>query len=578
MTMRGTGTELRIKNSELRIEKRACAKRRAFVFFILTSYFLILNSASVYAGSSVTAKTAALSTASPTATQVGLSVLKRGGNAIDAAVAVAFTLAVVHPQAGNLGGGGFLVYYDAETKGVWTLDFREVSPMAAKREMFATEAAASRTGAQAIGVPGTVAGLDAAHAKFGSRPWKELVEPSIRLAREGFRRDAELVGDLAAAKSERKIDAFPSTAAIFYVNDGNLTQPELSATLQRIADGGKKEFYEGDIAKRLVEGLRLLGGTLGYRDLRDYEPLWRAPIKLRFGDYDLYTVAPPSGGGLVIGETLNILAGYDLRASGFQTPRTIHLLIESQRRAYFDRNRYLGDPVSTRIPYRELLSAERAGLWRKSIDFAAATATMSLGEPGVIREGEHTTHFTITDAKGNIVALTTTLGENFGSGLVAPGLGFLLNNAMDDLTAAPGRANRDGLVQSAVNAVEPSKRIASSLTPTIILKNNKPFLALGTRGGPAIPTTVLQVFLNVAVWGKTLPEAIAAPRWHHQALPEDLQYEQGRAPTATVDALNRLGHGVRAREAIGDVHAILFRDGKLTAVADPRRGGAAGGY
>jgi gamma-glutamyltranspeptidase/glutathione hydrolase len=530
----------------------------------------------LHAGS-VTASKAALSTATPVATQVGLNVLKRGGNAADAAVAVAFTLAVSHPQAGNLGGGGFLVYYDAETKGIWTLDFREVAPLTATRDMFASDASAARTGARAAAIPGSVAGLDAMHRRFGSRPWKELLEPSIRLAREGIRVDAELQRDLEAAKADRKIEQCAATNAIFYAGKTPLVQSELATTLQRLADAGARDFYDGDIAKKLVEAVRAAGGHFGHRDLREYQPVWRAPIKLRFGDYDLYTVAPPSGGGLVIGETLNILSGFDLAASGFQSTKSLHLIVEAQRRAYYDRNKYLGDPSSTRIPYRELLSNERAAQWRKSIDPALATATPTLVEPHAA-EGEHTTHFTIADEQGNIVSLTTTLGENFGSGFVVPGLGFFLNNAMDDFTTAPKRANRDGLVQANVNAIEPARRVASSLAPTIVLRGGKPFLALGTRGGPAIPTTIVQVFLNLVIYRKSLQDAISAPRWHQQDAPEELDYERDRAPQTTVDALNAMGHGVRARDAIGDVHAILFRDGKLTAVSDPRRGGAAGGY
>jgi len=564
--------ESRVQNAELSV--------RFLLLVTLHSALCTLHSPAAFAGSTVTAKSAALSTAHPTATQVGLATLRNGGNAADAAVSVAFALAVVHPQAGNLGGGGFLTYYDAQSKAVWTLDFSPVSPIATKRDAFATDAEAARTGALAVAVPGTVAGMDALHRRFGSRPWKELLDPAIRLAREGIRSDAELTSDLQTARAERKIDKFPSTAAIFF-GDAKpvLVQTDLAATLQRLAEAGAKDFYDGELAKKLVEALKVNGGTIGYRDLRDYEAIWRAPIKLRFGDYDLYTVAPPSGGGIVIGETLNILSGFDLATAGFQTPRALHLMIEAERRAYVDRNRFVGDPASVRIPYRDLLSADRAAQWRKSIDLDRVTVTSLLPEPGSPKlEGEHTTHFTIADAAGNIAAVTVTLGENFGSGLVIPGLGFFANDAMADFSINDGQPNREGLVQSKINQIEPSKRIASSLSPTIVLKNNRPFLALGTRGGATIPTTILQVFLNIVVYGKSLQDAVAAPRWHHQALPEELDYERERGAQATVDALNRMGHGVRARESIGDVHAILFRNGSLVAVADPRRGGAAGGY
>lgn len=499
----------------------------------------------LHGGSTANARKAALSTAHPLATKAGLTVMQRGGNAIDAAIAVAFVLAVVHPQAGNLGGGGFLVYYDAETKGVWTLDFREVAPLAATRELFAKPQA----GALAAGVPATVAGLDAMHRKFGSMSWKELLAPAIALGSEERAADIELETNA----KERKVE-LPKNA-------------ELTATLQRLAEKGANDFYDGDLAKELVEAVRAAGGILGHRDLREYEPIWRAPIKLRYGQYDIFTTPPPSGGGIVIGETLNILGNDDLAAWGFQTPKMLHYLIEAQRRAAIDRARYIADPHGRRIPLRDLLSQQRASAWRKTIEAQRVIATMALAEPSNLKsEAEQTTHFTIADAQGNIASLTTSLGDLFGSGWAVPGLGFFLNNSMNDFSS-------DG-----VNAVGPGKRAATSMSPTIILREGKPFLALGTRGGAAIPTTILQVFLNVVVYGKSLPDAVAAPRYHHQAVPEQMFYERDLAVKKTVDALNDIGHAVAAREPIGDVHAILFLKNRLIAVADSRRGGAAGGF
>ena len=550
---------------------------------------LFVVASDVFAGSTLVATRAALSTATPFSTSVGLAVMQRGGNAIDAAVAVAFTLAVVHPQAGNLGGGGFLVYYEVESKAVWALDFRETAPAASKRDMYlqadGTPSAASRTGALAAGVPGTVAGLAAAHARFGTRPWKDLLVPAASIARDGFRTDVELYRELTEESEERKIDKFPSTAAIFFpggqalMAGSKLVQTDLAATIARIAASGPSEFYEGDTARKLVESMHANGGIISMRDLREYKPVWRAPLKIRFGPYDIYSMPPPSGGGLVLAETLNILSAYDLKKIGFQTVPAIHLQAEAERRAYIDRNRYVGDPAVTRIPFRELLSTERAAAWRNSIDSKRATPTITLMErETTVSEGSHTTHFTIVDEKGNIVSLTTTLNENFGSGFVVPGLGFLINNEMDDFTTAPGKANRSGLIHGGANAIEPGKRMASSMTPTIIFKGSSPFLALGTRGGPTIPTSVLQVFLNVAVFGLSLSDAVAAARYHHQADPERIDYERGRAPQPLVEALHAMGHGVNGREPIGDIHAVGFFDGKIIAVADPRRGGAAGGY
>jgi gamma-glutamyltranspeptidase / glutathione hydrolase len=530
----------RMQNAECKMQKLLL-----FAFCILHFAFSLLVSPSAFA--QVRAKHAALSTASPLATRAGLATLQRGGTAADAAVTVAFTLAVVHPQSGNLGGGGFLVYYDASTKGVWTLDFRETSPRATNRKL-------KPEGILTTGTPGTVAGMHALHEKFGARPWKELLVPAIALAKEGPREDAELTADIAEAKQSRKLDIAKA-----------LPPPELASTLQRLADIGARDLYEGDLAEKLVESVRTAGGILGHRDLREYEPVWRAPIKLRYGPYEIYTVSPPSGGGIVIGEVLNMLAGDDLAAMGFQSTKALHLLVEAQRRAQVDRNRYTGDPLGARIPLGELLSQRRAQRWRSSIA-ARATATTSLTEPTSLNaEGEHTTHFTIADAEGNVVSLTTGLGENFGNGFLVPSLGFFLNDALTDFT-------------SGVNALDPLKRPASPMTPVIVLRDGKPFLALGTRGGAAIPTTILQVFLNVVVHGKSLTDAVAAPRYHHAGVPDTVAYERERAPRPTVEALNALGHGVDSRTAICDVHAILFENGRLTAVADPRRGGAAGGY
>jgi gamma-glutamyltranspeptidase / glutathione hydrolase len=552
---------------------------------------LLVTASSAFAGSEVVATNAALATASPYATQAGLMVLKHGGNAIDAAVAVSFALAVAHPQAGNIGGGGFLVYYDAKSGAVWTLDFREVAPEAAKRNMFVLPdgsiAPASRTGPLAIGVPGTVAGLEAMHRKFGTRPWKELLQPAIALARDGVATDQQLTDDLTQARKERSIDGLPATAALFYPKHDPLPagtrfiQPELASTLTRLADFGPRDFYEGNLADGIVAAIQKSGGILSHRDLREYAPVWRAPIRIRFRDVDIYTMAPPGAGGIVIGEALNILSGYDLVSTGFQTPKSIHLIAEAERRACIDRNKYLGDPSTVRIPYRDLLSDSRAAAWRSSIKPDRVTPTTTLAEPGAtaVAESSQTTHFTIADAQGNVAAVTTTLDDKFGSGFVVPGFGFFLNDAMDDFSVASGKPNGEGLVQGIANAIEPKKRMASSMSPIIVLKNSKPLLAMGTRGGPRIPTTMLQVLLNFLVYDKPIFDAIAAPRFHQQAEPDQIEYERLLTPNATIEALGAMGHGVSiVAEPIGDVQALMFAGGKITAVADPRGHGAAGGY
>jgi gamma-glutamyltranspeptidase/glutathione hydrolase len=520
----------------------------------------IATAAPAFAGSVVVAKHAAIATASPYATQIGLDVLKRGGNAIDAAVAVAFALAVARPDSGNIGGGGFLVYYEASTHAVWTLDFREVAPADAKRDMFA-KGRSSRDGALAAGVPGTVAGLAEMHQRFGTRSWKELVAPAVELARNGVKISDDLTSAATTAKAERQIDFVPQASPF--------VQKELAGTLQRIADKGAGDFYDGEIAARIVESVRAAGGIISLRDLRDYKPVWRAPIRIAFRDFDVYTLPPPSAAGMMLSEELNILSGFDLKATGYQTASTIHLIAEASRRAAIDRDRYLGDPTTSRTPYRDLFSTARAAQWRASINPTRATPTISLTEPSsTIAQSLHTTHFTIADEEGNIAAITTTLGDDFGSGLVVKRCGFLLNNAMHDFATG----------DISPNAIASGRRMATSLAPAIILRRNRPYLALGTAGGNAIPNIVLQTFLNVAIFGKSIADAVAAPRYDQQAAPEDITCERATSPELVRSQLQMMGHGYRLSESIGDVHAIFFEPGRLTAVSDPRHGGAAGGY
>jgi len=507
---------------------------------------VVLSVSPLFAGSVSTGTHAALATSSPYATRVGLAVLQRGGSAADAAVAVAFALAVVHPQSG-IGGGGVLTYYDASSGAVWTLDFRETAPSAIKPGMLGQKASGPMTGA----VPGTVAGLGAMHRRFGTRPWSELLTPAIRLAGEPVSPDADLVADAARARISLA------------------HSPDLAALLERIAAKGAEDFYNGEIAHRIVNEVRKAGGVISLRDLREYQPVWRAPIRVSYRNYDVYAPAPPSSGGLVIGEALNILSAYDLPASGAQTAATVHLLLEATRRATMDRDKYVADPAVRRFPYRELLSSERAQHWRSSIDPQHATPTITLGEPSaVIAAGAHTTHFTIVDAQQNIAAVTLTLGDDFGSGFLIPGCGFFLNDSLRDFA----------LDEKAANSLQPGKRMASSMAPTIILRGGRPFLALGSSGGASIPSVVLQVFLDVAVFGSSIAEAVAAPRFDQQPQPEDMAYELARAPDALIARLHAMGHGLRQQGWLGEVNAVLIETPRITAVADPRRGGAAGAF
>ena len=481
---------------------------------------VLMLASNAFAGSQATATHAALATSSPAATQIGLRILKSGGNAIDAAVAVSFALAVLEPKATGLGGGGFLTYFDAESGGVWTLDFRETAPLTAKIP--------ASKGAVSACVPGFVAGLDAMHSRFGSRPWRELVTPAQLLAKD-----------------------------------------DLAKTLQRIGEQGAHDFYDGELTKKLVEGVQAAGGLLSYRDLRDYKPVWRAPVRIAFRGTEIYTVAPPASGGLVLASVLKILNGLDLGTSGLQSPKTLHLMLEAERRAAIDRDKFLGDPAGGRVPMHDLLSDERAALWRASIDPNRVTPTIALAEPGAsTAPSGHTTHISIVDSHGNVVSMTTSLGDDGGSGFVVPALGVLLNNAMNDFNSTAATPN----------SVQWGNRPASPLAPAIVLRGGKPMLAIGTPGGATITTTLAQILLDMLVFKRSLPDAIAAPRWSQQAVPEEIAYEQGRAPQATLDALSALGHGIRAREPIGDVQAVLIDGRKLVAISDSRHGGAAGGY
>jgi gamma-glutamyltranspeptidase/glutathione hydrolase len=473
----------------------------------------LLFATNAFAGSQVTATHAALATSSPAATQIGLRVMRDGGNAIDAAVAVSFALAVLEPKSTGLGGGGFLTYFDAETGGVWTLDFREAAPAAAKRP-----ASGPFRGAQAAAVPGFVAGLDAMRERFGSRPWRDLIAPAQRLAKD-----------------------------------------DLAKTLQRLGEQGAHDFYDGEIANKLVETVHF-----SFRDLRDYKAIWRAPVRITFRGADIYTVGPPAAGGLVIGEILKIASGLDL-----SRPNYIHLLAEAERRAAIDRDKFLGDPAAGRVPLHDLLSDERAALWRASIDPNRVTPTVGLAEPSATATTpSHTTHVSIVDAHGNVVSLTTSAGNEADTGFNVPTLGFTLNDSMNDFNSTP----------AAPNALAAGNRPASPLSPVIVLRGGKPLLAIGTPGGVTIPTTIAQILLDVLLFNRTPANAIAAPRFSQQAVPEEVAYEQSRAPQTVIDALLAMGHGVRARDAIGDVQAVWIAGGKLLAISDARHGGAAGGY
>ena len=521
-------------------------------------------------------------TAHPLATQAGVDILKQGGNAIDAVVAVAFALEVVLPEAGNIGGGGFIVHRTA-TGEVSALDYREAAPSGASHDMYLDSAGnltdKSLVGHLASGVPGSVAGLHEAWKRYGSLPWATLLAPAIRLA-QGHLLDSARSRDIGYESA--MLARFPASRAQFLVHDSApppgtmFRQPDLARTLQLISDSGPDVFYRGQIADLIVAEMQRGGGLITKDDLGRYRAKWRTPVQLSYRGYHIYSMPPPSSGGVTMGEILNILEGYDTLPA-FGTPAYVHLLTEAMRRAFIDRNHWLGDPDFVDMPLDRLLSKSYAARLRSQIDPQHATPTPPQATSG--SEGMNTTHYSVVDAQGNAAAVTTTLNGGFGSGVTVTGAGFLLNNEMDDFTSAPGKANMYGLVQGEANAIAPNKRMLSAMTPSIVTDSSGQVqLVLGTPGGPTIITTVTEVILNVLDHRMSLGAAVAAPRMHHQALPDVTRYERGGLSDETAAVLRAMGHVIELRGRQGTVAAIQRTAGGWVGVADPRYAGGALGY
>ena len=532
----------------------------------------------------VTAPKAMVVSAHPLASAAGIDVLKQGGNAIDAAVAVGFALAVVLPDAGNIGGGGFIVHRSA-VGDVQALDYRERAPGRASHDMYLDSAGnvteQSLTGHLASGVPGSVAGLYEAWKRHGSLPWATLLAPAIRLARDGHHIDAERSSDIAS--DSNRLAQFPASQQQFLPGGhppppGTLwKQTDLARTLQLISDSGPDVFYRGQIADLIVAEMQRGGGLITKDDLRRYRPKWRAPIELRYRGYTIYSMPPASSGGVTMGEILNIMEGYDTLPA-FGTAAYVHLLTEAMRRAFMDRNHWLGDPDFVSMPLERLLSKSYAAELRAQIDLHHATPTPP--QAASRGEGMHTTHYSIVDTAGNAASVTTTLNNGFGSAVTVTGAGFLLNDEMDDFTSAPGKPNMYGLVQGEANSIAPGKRMLSAMTPSIVLgRDGQLLMVVGTPGGPTIITTVAQVILDVLDQGMTLADAVAAPRIHHQALPDVIRYERGGLTDATVAALRGMGHQVEMRRSTSGIVAAIERvAGGWVGVADPRYDGGAVGW
>ncbi|MCC6163385.1 MAG: gamma-glutamyltransferase [Acidobacteria bacterium] len=529
-----------------------------------------------------------VTTTDPVATDVGMAVLARGGNAIDAAVATHFALAVVNPEAGNIGGGGFLVARMTAGETV-ALDFRETAPAAASRDMFlgpdgqATDA--SVVGHLAAGVPGSVAGMWEAHRRFGSLPWADLVAPAIELA-DGLVVHDRLGTSLASAT--QRLSRYASTAAVFLPGGAapavgeRFAQAALAATLRRVAADGRDGFYRGRTAELVDAEMRRGGGVMTAADLAAYEAKWRDPLRFEYRGHAIVSMPPPSSGGVTLAEILNVLEGYDLRASGFLSADHVHVYAEAAKRAFADRNTYLGDPDFVSQPIERMASDAYAVERRTTIDMAHATPSTAvepgLGVPGggagAVAEGAHTTHYSIVDGAGNAVAVTTTINSLYGNLVTVTGAGFLLNNEMDDFAAKPGSPNQFGLVQGEANAVQPGKRMLSAMAPTIVLRpDGRLWLVTGSPGGPTIISTVAQTVSQVIDFDMDLVQATSSPRLHHQHLPDRLMFEKGGLPADRVEALRARGQVVEERGGYqGDTQSILIaEDGTRIGVGDPRR-------
>ncbi|OQW85161.1 MAG: gamma-glutamyltransferase [Proteobacteria bacterium ST_bin15] len=524
------------------------------------------------------------------ATRIGVDILRRGGNAVDAAVAVGFALAVTLPRAGNIGGGGFMLVHRAASADTIAIDYRETAPAAATATLFLDEKGEavpqkSRDSGLAIGTPGTVGGLTLAHRKYGSGRFSlaELIAPAISLARDGIIIDNDLADSLRGGAA--RLARHATSRAIFFSADRplatgeRLVQSDLAATLSAIAASGPDAFYRGAIAEKIVAATRALGGIMTSQDMADYRVIERQPVKGQYRGYDIFSMPPPSSGGVHLIQILNILEGYDLAAVGAGSATGLHLLVEAMKPAYADRAQFLGDPDRVKIPLRGLIDKAYAASLRAkiTIDQARKADDIAAGNP-LAHESDQTTHFSIVDADGNAVANTYTLNFSYGVGMVAEGTGVLLNNEMDDFSAKPGAQNAYGLVGSDANSVAPGARPLSSMTPTIIFRNNRLFLVTGSPGGSRIITTTLQVISNVIDHGMNIAEAVAAPRVHHQWRPDFLLTETGQSPD-TLRLLEARGHKVVIGSTSGSANSILVTKDGLTGASDPRqRGTLAEGY
>lgn len=525
--------------------------------------------------------------ASKLASEVGVEILKKGGNAIDAAVAVGFTLAVTHPAAGNIGGGGFMVIRLKDGTAT-TIDYREKAPIKAHEKMFLDSSGnflpeLSQQGTTSAGVPGSVAGLIYALEKYGTMKLKDVLEPAIKLAEEGFYLDYRLTQSINYSYND--FIKYPSSEKIFTKNgkpfsEGDLfVQKDLAKTLKLIAEKGFDGFYKGEVAQKIVSQIQSMGGIITLEDLENYSPVERKPLKSFYRDYEIITMGPPSAGGVTLIESLNILENKTFTKEDWAGSEYIHYVSEAFKFAFADRSRHLGDPDFYKVPVEILTSKEYAKkIFNQISDNAIPSGSINPISHLNFYESEETTHYSVIDKDGNAVSTTTTINSAYGSKIVVEGAGFLLNNEMDDFSSKPGEPNQFGLVGSEANKIEPGKRMLSSMTPTIITKNNKPVLILGSPGGSTIPTVVCQVILNYLDFGMDVQEAVNAPRFHHQWLPDQIDYEEFGMSKDVKENLSRRGQVIGDEKILGRVEAIAVENDLYLGATDPRGFGAAVGY
>jgi len=523
------------------------------------------------------------------ATEAGIQILKEGGNAIDAAVTVGFTMSVTSPRAGSIGGGGFMLIYLTDSKEVVAIDYREKAPKTATGEMFLDEYGnvdqeKSRHSYLAVGVPGTVAGLSLALEKYGTISIDKALKPAIKYAKDGIPVDYELKNSLLSVKDRMKNS--PDAYHTFFKENGEsyeigekIIQKDLAWSLKQIKNDGVDAFYKGNIAKKIAFDMKENGGLITFDDLSSYKPVIRKPVYGTYRGYEIYSMPPPSSGGIHLIQMLNILEHYPINKLGHNYSKTIHIMAEAMKLAYADRSKFLGDSDFVTVPVKELISKKYAARLSKKINLEKSTRSQTIlpGNP-YSSGGNDTTHFTVIDKWGNVVTNTYTINFSFGSKIVAKGTGILLNNEMDDFSAKPGVPNAYGLIGGQYNAIEPEKRMLSSMSPTIVLKDGKPFLATGSPGGSRIITTVLQIISNVIDHNMNIASATASPRFHHQWLPDIIRLEKGFS-TDTINILKNKGHKIKVGRAMGSTQSIMKRGDYYYGYSDPRRaGGLTKGY